>query len=64
MHKGIIESLPLLDGIADQEVRPEEVGDVFRDRITLIPNGKLDMKKWGERAVYVQLESLLRVRRT
>jgi hypothetical protein len=34
--------------------------DVFRDRIKLVPNGTLDMKKWGERAVYVQLETLLR----
>jgi hypothetical protein len=60
MHKGIVESLVLLGSIADQKARPEEVADVFRDRIQLIPNGTLDMKKWGEKAIYVQLESLLR----
>jgi hypothetical protein len=60
LHTGIVESLRLLDRIADQEARPEEVADVFRDRIQLIPNGTRDTKKWGERSVYVQLESLLR----
>lgn len=62
MRKGIIESLPQLSRIADQEAQPEEIADVFRGRIELIPNGTTDMKKWGERAVYVQLESLLRVK--
>ena len=38
------------------------VEDILRSRLDSIPNGIDDRKKWGERAVYVQLESLLRVK--
>jgi hypothetical protein len=66
VHEGIIQTLPLLAKVANQEADLAEVEDVLRERMESIPyhpleiNRTFDSKRWGERAVYGQLESLLR----
>jgi hypothetical protein len=65
VHQGIIESLPLLAKVANQEADLAEVEDLLRDRKVSIPefpldiNRTFDRKKIGERLVYTNLESLL-----
>ncbi|HET6181792.1 MAG TPA: hypothetical protein VFE61_33040 [Candidatus Sulfotelmatobacter sp.] len=62
-HQGILESLPLLTNITNHETDRADltkVADVLRRRIASIPNSTPDHQEWGERALYVQLESELR----
>ncbi len=66
VHEGIIQSLPLLSKVASGEADLVDVEDFLRHRMELISehplliNGAFDSKSFFERAVYVQLESLLR----
>ncbi len=66
VHQGVIESLPLLAKLANQEADLTEVDDALRHRMESIPdhplgiNGAFDSKRSLERGVYAQLESLLR----
>jgi hypothetical protein len=66
IDEGIIESLPLLAKVANQEANLAEVESVLRHLMESIPyhplrkDGTFDSKRWGERAVYSQLDSLLR----
>ena len=63
---GVIQSLPPLSKVANQQADLAEVKDFLRRRMELIPqdarliSGALDSKALFERGVYLQLESLLR----
>jgi len=65
VHKGIIESLPLLAKVANQGADLAEAEELLRDRKESIPesppaiNGTFDWERMGQRAVYSNLESLL-----
>jgi hypothetical protein len=63
---GIIQSLPLLAKVGNEEGDLAEVEDALRHLMESIPDhpdGGFASKRWGERVVYAQLESLLRVAR-
>jgi hypothetical protein len=66
VHEGIIQSLPLLTKVANQESDLTEAEDALRHHMESIPDhpeGGFALKRWGERAVYFQLEGLLRTAR-
>jgi hypothetical protein len=66
VYEGVIQSLPPLSRVANQQADLVEVEDFLRSRMEAIPqdarliNGALDSKAFFERGVYLQLESLLR----
>jgi hypothetical protein len=60
VHEGVIESLPLLAKLANQEADLAEVEGALRHCIESIPDHPFDLKRGLERGVYRQLESLLR----
>jgi hypothetical protein len=66
VRDGIIQSLPLLTKVANQEADLMEFEDFLRDHMESIPdgiiviNGTFDERKMGERAFYFNLESVLR----
>lgn len=61
VREGIIQSLPLLAKVVNQKADLAEVEDALRQRMESIPD--ISGQRWGERAVYFQLQELLRVAR-
>jgi hypothetical protein len=66
VYEGVIQSLPPLSKLANQQADLVEVEEFLRRRMELIPqdarlmSGALDSRALFERGVYIQLESLLR----
>jgi hypothetical protein len=60
IHAAVIEVLPRLSKVANHDADMAEFADFVRHRLESIPDKSADPAIFGERGVYIELESLLR----